>query len=149
MTDISAAIENQGKLEIYKMDNKITNLATISAARYSTGSIIFQIGFWIFVFQNFNNFYFKKSVLIKFVSIYLFILGVFAPYFGFHWQIVRSNFEAKIISCFKQGNKNDLCKKQAYEILMYKGNWYEYEKFSLQMDILKENKKSLFRNIKK
>ncbi len=126
-----------------------TNLATISAARYSTGSIIFQIGFWIFVFQNYKNFYFKKNVLIKFVSIYLFILGVFAPYFGFHWQIVRNNFEAKIISCFKKGNKNDLCKKQAYEILMYKGDWYDYEKFSLQMDILKKNKKSLFRNIKK
>ena len=32
MTDISAAIENQGKLEIYKMDNKIVNLATIAVA---------------------------------------------------------------------------------------------------------------------
>ena len=32
MTDISAAIENQGKLEIYKMDNKIVNLATIAGA---------------------------------------------------------------------------------------------------------------------
>ena len=30
MTDISAAIENQGKLEIYKMENNLSNLATIS-----------------------------------------------------------------------------------------------------------------------
>ncbi len=126
-----------------------TNLATISAARYSTGSIIFQIGFWIFVFHNINHFNFKKSVLIKFLSIYLFVLGVYAPYFGFHWQIVRSNFEAKIINCFKNNDKIDFCKKQAYEILMYNGDWYEYEKFSFQIDSLIENKKSLFRNTNK
>ena len=30
MTDISASIENQGKLEIYKMENNLANLATIA-----------------------------------------------------------------------------------------------------------------------
>ena len=30
MTDISAAIENQGKLEVFKMENNLANLATIS-----------------------------------------------------------------------------------------------------------------------
>ncbi len=32
MTDISAAIENQGKLEVYKMENNLANLATIAGA---------------------------------------------------------------------------------------------------------------------
>ena len=32
MTDISAAIENQGKLEVYKMENNLANLATVAGA---------------------------------------------------------------------------------------------------------------------
>ncbi len=50
MTDISAAIENQGKLEIYKMDNKITNLATISGAAPMIGFLGTVIGM-IIAFQ--------------------------------------------------------------------------------------------------
>ena len=33
MTDISSAIENQGKLEIAKMENNLANLATIAGAK--------------------------------------------------------------------------------------------------------------------
>ena len=50
MTDISSAIENQGKLEIYKMDNKITNLATISGAAPMIGFLGTVIGM-IIAFQ--------------------------------------------------------------------------------------------------
>lgn len=50
MTDISAAIENQGKLEIYKMDNKIANLATISGAAPMIGFLGTVIGM-IMAFQ--------------------------------------------------------------------------------------------------
>jgi biopolymer transport protein ExbB len=50
MTDISAAIENQGKLEIYKMDNKIANLATISGAAPMIGFLGTVIGM-IIAFQ--------------------------------------------------------------------------------------------------
>jgi len=50
MIDISAAIENQGKLEIYKMDNKITNLATISGAAPMIGFLGTVIGM-IIAFQ--------------------------------------------------------------------------------------------------
>lgn len=32
MTDISAAIENQGKLEVYRLENNLSNLATIAGA---------------------------------------------------------------------------------------------------------------------
>lgn len=50
MTDISSAIENQGKLEIYKMDNKIANLATISGAAPMIGFLGTVIGM-IIAFQ--------------------------------------------------------------------------------------------------
>jgi biopolymer transport protein ExbB len=44
MTDISAAIENQGKLEIYKMENNLANLATISGAAPMIGFLGTVIG---------------------------------------------------------------------------------------------------------
>jgi len=44
MTDISAAIENQGKLEIFKMENNLANLATISGAAPMIGFLGTVIG---------------------------------------------------------------------------------------------------------
>jgi len=50
MADISSSIENQGKLEIYKMDNKIANLATIAGAAPMIGFLGTVIGM-IIAFQ--------------------------------------------------------------------------------------------------
>ena len=44
MTDISAAIENQGKLEVYKMENNLANLATIAGAAPMIGFLGTVIG---------------------------------------------------------------------------------------------------------
>jgi biopolymer transport protein ExbB len=44
MTDISAAIENQGKLEIYKMENNLANLATIAGVAPMIGFLGTVIG---------------------------------------------------------------------------------------------------------
>ena len=44
MTDISAAIENQGKLEVSKMENNLANLATISGAAPMIGFLGTVIG---------------------------------------------------------------------------------------------------------
>ncbi len=44
MTDISAAIENQAKLEVYKMENNLANLATISGAAPMIGFLGTVIG---------------------------------------------------------------------------------------------------------
>ena len=44
MTDISASIENQGKLEIYKMENNLANLATIAGAAPMIGFLGTVIG---------------------------------------------------------------------------------------------------------
>ena len=44
MTDISAAIENQAKLEIYKMENNLANLATIAGAAPMIGFLGTAIG---------------------------------------------------------------------------------------------------------
>ena len=44
MTDISAAIENQGKLEVFKMEHNLANLATISGAAPMIGFLGTVIG---------------------------------------------------------------------------------------------------------
>jgi len=44
MTDISAAIENQGELEVFKMENNLANLATISGAAPMIGFLGTVIG---------------------------------------------------------------------------------------------------------
>ena len=44
MIDISAAIENQGKLEVFKMENNLANLATISGAAPMIGFLGTVIG---------------------------------------------------------------------------------------------------------
>ena len=44
MTDIYSAIENQGKLEIYKMENNLANLATIAGAAPMIGFLGTVIG---------------------------------------------------------------------------------------------------------
>ena len=44
MTDISAAIENQGKLEIFKMESNLANLATIAGAAPMIGFLGTVIG---------------------------------------------------------------------------------------------------------
>ena len=44
MTDISAAIENQGKLEVYKMENNLANLATVAGAAPMIGFLGTVIG---------------------------------------------------------------------------------------------------------
>ena len=44
MTDISSAIENQGKLEIYVLENNLANLATIAGAAPMIGFLGTVIG---------------------------------------------------------------------------------------------------------
>jgi biopolymer transport protein ExbB len=51
MTDISAAIENQAKLEIYKMENNLANLATIAGAAPMIGFLGTVIGMILSIFE--------------------------------------------------------------------------------------------------
>ena len=53
-----------------------SDLQTIVAARYSVGSIIFQIGFWLFIVKEIKINNTIKINLIKLVTIYLFLSGL-------------------------------------------------------------------------
>ena len=115
---------------------------TIVAARYSVGSIIFQIGFWIYFSK--NQIYIKSSnrILIKLLILYVFLSGIFFPYQGIHWQAKRSFENNKVMSCFRDNSPFDLCAENSYQILFYNGKWYKYEDFVFQLKVLRENKKS-------
>ena len=117
---------------------------TVVAARYSVGSIIFQIGFWLYFYNEIQNYYTKNLNLIKLVSLYVFLSGLLFPYHGIHWQAKRHILNNTVLDCFKKNIKNEtlICNKLAYDTLFYGGNWYDYDVFSNQIRILKNENKS-------
>ena len=117
---------------------------TIVAARYSVGSIIFQIGFWTYFAKNSKEFINSKKLFFKLISIYIFVSGIFYPYQGFHWQVKRYYENQKIISCYKL-YEADKCSKLAYDILFYGGKWYDFDNFKFQLKSLENNNKSFFK----
>lgn len=122
---------------------------TAVAARYSVGSIIFQIGFWLFFAKKFKPLIPKFQNLIKILIIYVFISGLFFPYQGIHWQAKRYSENNKIIYCLKKNKEQEICIKNAYEILFYGGQWYNYKDFKLQIEYLIKNKKSFLSGVEK
>lgn len=120
-----------------------SDLQTVVAARYSVGSILFQIGFWKLVFESYE--FNKKSYKLCLYSLifYVFLLGIFSPYHGLHWQAKRYAENSKILNCYKSDNLKK-CNKIAYNSLFYGGNWYDFNTFEKQIHILKIKKKSFF-----
>ena len=117
---------------------------TVVAARYSVGSIIFQLGFWVFVYNQTNLNYLKNINLIKIVTLYVFLSGLLFPYHGIHWQAKRHILNNTVLDCFKKNLQNQtlICNKLAYDTLFYGGDWYDYNVFSYQIKILKNKNKS-------
>lgn len=120
------------------------DLQTIVAARYSVGSIIFQLGFWLFLFRENRFKWINNNHFIKFLMIYIFLSGLFFPYQGIHWQASRHILNNKILECYKKNlnKKINYCNKLAYKTLFFNGKWYDFSLFEKQIDIMRKNKKS-------
>ena len=120
------------------------DLQTIVAARYSVGSIIFQIGFWLYLFKENQYRYLINVNFIKLVIIYILTSGLFFPYHGIHWQAKRHLSNNKVLECYKNDTKTvtNRCNKLAYNTLFYGGKWYEIELFNEQIKVLKDKNKS-------
>lgn len=120
------------------------DLQTIVAARYSVGSIIFQIGFWLYLFKENQYRYLINVNFIKLVIIYILTSGLFFPYHGIHWQAKRHLSNNKVLECYKNDTKTvtNRCNKLAYNTLFYGGKWYEIELFNEQIRVLKDKNKS-------
>ena len=120
------------------------DLQTIVAARYSVGSIIFQIGFWLYLYKENQYRYLINVNFIKLVIIYILTSGLFFPYHGIHWQAKRHLSNNKVLECYKNDTKTvtNRCNKLAYNTLFYGGKWYEIELFNEQIRVLKDKNKS-------
>ena len=120
------------------------DLQTVVAARYSVGSILFQIGFWKLIFENckFNMIFNKFTVIL--LTFYIFSLGMLSPYHGIHWQAKRYIENNKILKCYKSENDIKKCNIIAYKTLFFDGTWYDFNTFEKQIYILKRDKKSFF-----
>ena len=116
--------------------------------RYSTGVILFQIGYFIYLYNIFVKTSFYKTLL-KILSVYVifvFLIGNFTPYLGIHWQIVKSYRSHNTINCFSDINKDEYaCTNLAYKTLFYDGKWYSFDKFNKQLKVLKQNKQIFFK----
>ena len=121
-----------------------SELQTVVAARYSVGSIIFQLGFWLFLFKE-NKLNFMKNLnFIKILTVYIFLSGLFFPYSGIHWQAKRHISNINIVDCFKNNllKETNNCNKLAYDTLFYGGKWYDFEIFENQIKVFKNKSKS-------
>lgn len=106
--------------------------------RYVTISILFQIGFLLFLRDDLKRYLNKryKNLFLTCALIYIFSIGTLTPYLGVHWQAKRSLVNYQLENCFKLNVSKFKCKDLAYEKLFYGGNWYSRSKFNKLMDIL-------------
>lgn len=106
--------------------------------RYITISILFQIGFLVFFAEEIQKILKKKifNKIFIFISTYIFIIGLFTPYLGIHWQANKSINNYKINKCFAEDTNKKNCVNLAYEKLFFGGNWYPHLKFENMLDAL-------------
>lgn len=123
---------------------------TSVSVRYTSGSIIFQLGFWIFLLNETKyrvKIYFTNLLIIS--SIFIFLNGMFTPYVGLHWQLFRSMQSNKIINCYNNqinlDNNLKKCDQMTYEIVFYNSDWYDKNKFDNVIYYLKNNNLSFFK----
>ena len=115
---------------------------SVVASRYVIGSILFQIGFFIFIFNNINLSNIQFNIL-KYLIIFYYFASFFVPYQGIHWHIDRYIKSTEVIECFEYNDTNN-CIKNAYNVVFYGGDWYHYESFEKVINIMIKNNTSIF-----
>lgn len=104
--------------------------------RYSSFSIFFQIGFFIFLYQSYPKIFlfFKKKIFLYFVLISYFI-SIIGPNTGIHFAVSRAAIFNQINSCYKS-NKQD-CNEVIYHSTLYNSDWFDYDHYLQVMKHLK------------
>lgn len=119
-----------------------SDFQSVVAARYAVGSIVFQIGFFMFLFNHIRLSGIQTN-LIKLTFVLYYFLSFIVPYQGIHWQIDRYIKSNQTINCFKI-NDFEKCAKEAYTMVFYNGNWYDFEKFKKVIGIMINDKSRIF-----
>jgi len=119
------------------------------AARYSTISIIFQLGFLVWFFEN-RGFMFLKKILI-YVFLICYSLSWFIPYEGFFHHLTKYRRSLNVESCYKDAvvlNGNiESCNDYAYSIVFNGGSWFDRALFAKSIHFLHDNNLNFFNNI--
>jgi hypothetical protein len=119
------------------------------AARYSTISIIFQLGFLVWFFEN-RGFIFLKKILI-YVFLICYSLSWFIPYEGLFHHLTKYRQSLNVESCYKDAvvlSENiESCNDYAYGIVFYGGSWFDKAVFAKSIHFLHDNNLNFFNNI--
>ena len=115
---------------------------TVVASRYAIGSIIFQLGFFIYILKYLSL---VNTKIYKIVNFFVFfnLISFLLPYQGFHWQIDRFIKSQSIIDCY-QNNSQENCNIESYKILFYDGDWFDYGKFTKIVNVMINKKIKAF-----
>jgi hypothetical protein len=113
--------------------------------RYSSYSIFFQIGFFIFILKkNLNIFILNTKKLFFYFVFFSYIVSIIGPYTGIHFAISRMATTQKINDCVRL-KEND-CNILIYKETMYGGTWFDKEKFNKVIYFLKDKNFTFMRH---
>lgn len=114
--------------------------------RYSSFSILFQIGFFIFMYQNFPKIFlfFKKKIFI-YIFFISYLISILGPNTGMHFGISRAAIYNEVNFCLNHNKKE--CNKIIYDLTFYNGDWYRYDDFLKIINYLYLNKLSFYNNL--
>jgi hypothetical protein len=113
--------------------------------RYSSYSIFFQIGLFIFILKkNLNIFIYNKKKLFLYFVFFSYIVSIIGPYTGIHFAISRMATTQKINDCVRL-KEND-CNILIYKETMYDGTWFDKEKFNKVIYFLKDKNFTFMRH---
>lgn len=127
----------------------LTRVDRFGEIRYSTYSIIFQIGFFIYILKSRNIIYFFEKYYKSFFFIFFLIYSInfFSPNSGILFSVDRYMIKKNIDECLTKNNL-DYCKNLIYKKVFFSGNWFNKKDFHLLIDNMNNEKKSLFFSLK-
>lgn len=120
-------------------------------SRYLTFPILFQLGFFILLIKNdfFNKL--KHLILRKIVTlifILLYLLNLFVPHQGILFALGKNYIYKSVMECLINNKNNNTCLSEMFYLTFYDINNEHYKNFENSIYILRENKLSIFKNIK-
>ena len=120
-------------------------------SRYLSFSILFQLGFFIFLIKNNSFNRLKKFITRKIVItifIFLYLLNLFIPHQGILFALGKNYIYKTVMECLIQNENNNICLPEMFYLTFYDVNNEHYKNFQKSIYILKEKKLSIFNKLK-
>jgi hypothetical protein len=116
--------------------------------RYFSFSLLYQIGFMLFIINNYNFLNnLKKFLLFRNFLLITFFLNLIFFHQGIHFALSKFTVYAKSLECLKINDDDKLCESYIYEKTFYNDKNFDKEKFNNIIIFLKKNNLTFFRNL--